>query len=188
MFHPWHNVSPEVPGETHPQHVRAIIEIPKGSTVKYELDKWTGRLRLDRMLYSAVFYPANYGFIPQSFAEDDDPLDILVFCEEPVVPLCIVDAEVIGLMTMIDEGKPDHKIIAVIANDQEYQHFTNLSHFPPHTLKMLRRFFEDYKKLEGKEVAVDEIQPAEKAYGIIDAALARYDKLRRKGGLPGLKS
>jgi len=165
-----------------------VIEIPKGSSVKYELDKTTGRLRLDRVLYSAVYYPANYGFIPQTYAEDDDPLDILVFCEEAVVPLCIVDAEVIGVMSMVDDGKPDHKIIAVLAEDAEYQHFTDLSHFPPHTLKMLRRFFEDYKKLEGKDVAVDEVQPAERACAIIEDALGRYDRLRRRGELAGLRS
>lgn len=188
MFHPWHNVSPSVPGEPMPKRMRAIIEIPKGGNVKYELDKSTGRLRLDRVLYSAVYYPANYGFIPQTFAEDDDPLDILVFCAEPVVPLCIVDTEVIGLMTMVDDGRPDHKIISVLVQDAAFQHFTDLAHFPPHTLKMLRKFFTDYKTLEGKAVAVNEVQPAEAAYPIIEDALTRYDKLRRAGTLPGLKS
>ncbi len=188
MFHPWHDVTPGLPEYEIPERLRAIVEIPKGSNVKYELDKSTGRLRLDRVLHSAVYYPANYGFIPQTYAEDDDPLDILVFCSEAVVPLCIVEAEVIGLMTMVDEGKPDHKIIAVLSGDPEYEHFKNPQHLPPHTFKMLRRFFEDYKTLEGKAVAVDNVQPAEAAIPIIEEALSRYDRFRRTGALPGLKS
>ncbi len=187
MFHPWHDITPAVKGRELPRHLRAIIEIPKDSSVKYELDKSTGRLRLDRILYSAVYYPANYGFIPQTYAEDDDPLDILVFCGEPVVPMCIVDAEVIGLMTMVDEGKPDHKIISVLIDDAEYQHFKDPEHLPPHTFRMLKRFFEDYKTLEGKAVAVDEVQPAETALEVIEDALNRYNKLRRTGSLPGLR-
>ena len=110
MIHPWHDVTP---GEHLPREFNALIEIPMGSSVKYELDKKTGLLRLDRVLYSAVYYPANYGFIPQTFAEDDDPLDVLVLCQEAVAPLTLVHARVIGLMTMVDGGKQDHKILAV---------------------------------------------------------------------------
>src|SRR5450432_186346 len=110
MLHAWHDVTP---GEKLPSVFTAVIEIPMGSSVKYELDKQTGLLRLDRILYSAVYYPANYGFIPQTFAEDDDPLDVLVLCQEAVVPLPIIHARAIGLMTMFDAGKQDHKIIAV---------------------------------------------------------------------------
>jgi inorganic pyrophosphatase len=110
VIHPWHDVTP---GSKLPQEFNTIIEIPSGSSVKYELDKASGLIKLDRVLYSAVYYPANYGFIPQTLAEDDDPLDVLVLCQETVVPLTIIHARAIGLMTMIDSGKKDHKIIAV---------------------------------------------------------------------------
>src|SRR3954466_4671147 len=145
MLHPWHDVTP---GEHLPQEFNAVVEIPMGSNVKYELDKKTGLLRVDRVLYSAVYYPANYGFIPQTYAEDDDPLDVLVLCQEPVVPLTLVRARAIGLMTMIDSGKPDHKIVAVALDDPEYQVIQNLGELPDHRLTMLRRFFQDYKTLE----------------------------------------
>src|SRR5215510_1527363 len=121
MIHPWHDVTP---GEKLPKEFNAIIEIPMGSSVKYELDKRTGLLKMDRVLYSAVYYPANYGFIPQTLAEDDDPLDVLVLCQEPVAPLTLVKARAIGLMTMIDTGKKDHKIIAVATEDPEFNSFT----------------------------------------------------------------
>src|SRR5882672_10505655 len=110
MIHPWHDVTP---GEHTPIEFSSIIEIPRGSSVKYELDKASGLIKLDRVLFSAVFYPANYGFIPQTLAEDGDPLDVLVFCQEPVVPLTIIHSRAIGLMTMLDAGKQDHKIIAI---------------------------------------------------------------------------
>src|SRR6478609_1063035 len=110
MTHPWHDVSPQL---DLPREFMAVIEIPMGSNVKYELDKTTGLLRLDRVLYSAVYYPANYGFIPQTLADDDDPLDVLVLCQEPVAPLTLVAARAIGIMTMMDGGKRDHKVLAV---------------------------------------------------------------------------
>jgi len=188
MFHPWHDVSPTVPGRDLPMAVRSVVEIPRGSSVKYELDKHSGRLRLDRILRSAVYYPANYGFIPQSFAEDDDPLDILVLCAESVTPLCLVDAQVIGVMTMIDEGKPDHKIIGTVLGDAEYETFKAPSDLPPHVFKVVRRFFEDYKTLENKRVEVDEVQPPDAAHAVIEDALSRYERLRRSGELTGLKS
>ena len=122
-----------------------MIEIPRGCSVKYELDKATGLLKLDRMLYSAVYYPANYGFIPQTLAEDDDPLDVLVLCQEAVDPLTLVHARAIGLMTMVDSGKKDHKILAVAMDDPEFNSFREASELPPHRLTMLRRFFQDYK-------------------------------------------
>ena len=133
------------------------------------------------MLYSAVYYPANYGFIPQTLAEDDDPLDVLVFCQEPVVPLTIIHSRAIGLMTMIDAGRKDHKIIAIATEDPEYNTYRQASEMPPHRVRMLQRFFQDYKQLEGKIVEVDEMQPAEAAYGIIEEALRRLCEQRRRG-------
>ena len=178
MTHAWHDVTP---GEHLPAEFTAVIEIPMGSSVKYELDKETGMLRLDRILYSAVYYPANYGFIPQTLAEDDDPLDVLVLCQEAVAPMTLVHARAIGLMTMIDSGKKDHKILAVAMDDPEYNGFRQAAELPAHRLTMLRRFFQDYKKLEGKAVEVDEFEPAEASLPIIEEALARYTSSRRRG-------
>ncbi len=178
MTHPWHDVTP---GENLPREFTAVVEIPMGSSVKYELDKKTGLLRLDRMLYSAVYYPANYGFIPQTFAEDDDPLDVLVLCQEAVAPLTLVEARTIGLMTMIDNGKKDHKILAVARDDPEYNGIHDATELPQHRMNMLRRFFQDYKQLEGKSVEVDAMEPAEKAWPVIEEALTRYSTQRRKG-------
>jgi inorganic pyrophosphatase len=185
MLHAWHDVTP---GEHLPLEFMSVIEIPMGSSVKYELDKETGLLRLDRILYSAVYYPANYGFIPQTLAEDDDPLDVLVLCQEPVAPLTLVNARAIGLMTMIDSGKKDHKILAVAVDDPEYNGFREATELPVHRLSMLRRFFQDYKTLEGKAVAVDEFQPAAAALPVIEGALARYSSARRRGFRGGKKS
>lgn len=187
MVHSWHDVTPGIDGLPLPSFFNAIVEIPKGSNNKYELDKGTGLLRLDRILSSAVFYPANYGFIPQTLAEDDDPLDVLVYCTEEIPPLCMCQARAVGLMSMIDHGQPDHKIIAVLIQDPIYSEFTKASDFPKHIFKMLRRFFVDYKNLEGKEVAVDEVMPAEAAHAIIEDSLRRYWSARQKGGIKGLK-
>ncbi len=178
MIHPWHDVTP---GENIPQEFNAVIEIPFGSSVKYELDKSSGLIKLDRVLYSAAYYPANYGFVPQTLAEDDDPLDVLVFCQETVVPLTLIHARTIGLMTMVDAGKKDHKIIAIATDDPEFNSYHEAHDMPPHRMRMLQRFFQDYKTLEGKAVEVDEIQPTSKAYPIIEDALARYSQQRRKG-------
>jgi inorganic pyrophosphatase len=182
MIHPWHDITP---GEHLPVEFLSVIEIPFGSNVKYELDKPSGLIRLDRVLYSAAYYPANYGFIPQTLAEDDDPLDVLVFCQEPVVPLTLILARTIGLMTMIDAGKKDHKIIAVATKDPEFNSYQEFSEMPPHRLAMLRRFFQDYKQLEGKKVEVDELEPANHAHPIIEDALQRYSEQRRKGFYKG---
>jgi inorganic pyrophosphatase len=178
MTHAWHDVTP---GEHLPREFTAVIEIPMGSNVKYELDKKTGLLKLDRVLYSAVYYPANYGFIPQTLAEDDDPLDVLVLCKEAVAPLTLVRARAIGLMTMIDSGKRDHKVLAVAMDDPDYNCFQEASELPPHRLATLRRFFQDYKLLEQKSVEVDEIQPAAITLPIIEHALQAYSTARRRG-------
>src|SRR5579871_2820943 len=178
MTHAWHDISP---GENLPREFHTLIEIPSGSSVKYELDKQSGLIRLDRMLYSAVYYPANYGFIPQTLAEDGDPLDVLVMCQESVVPLTLIHARAVGLMTMIDTGKKDHKVIAVSTKDPEFNSYHEAQQMPAHRLLMLRLFFQDYKQLEGKAVEVDEILPAKEAYPIILDALHRYSEQRRKG-------
>ena len=178
MTHAWHDVTP---GERLPEEFTAIIEIPTGSSVKYELDKETGLLRLDRILYSAVHYPANYGFIPQTLAEDGDAHDALVLCQERVAPLTLVEARTIGLMTMIDSGKRDHKILAVAIRDPEFNGYREAAELPQHRLAMLRRFFQDYKSLEGKTVEVDEFQPSEAALPVIEDALQRYSSARRRG-------
>ena len=147
-MHPWHDLSP---GPKIPTEFDAVIEIPLGSNVKYELDKTSGMIRMDRVLYSAVYYPANYGFIPQSLAEDRDPLDVLVLCQEAVPPLTILHARTIGLMTMIDAGDKDHKIIAVATADPEFNAYFEAAELPPHKMLMVRRFFQDYKLLRSEE-------------------------------------
>jgi len=188
MIHPWHDVTPGTAAHPLPACFRSVIEIPKGSHNKYELDKRSGLLKLDRVLSSAVYYPANYGFIPQTLADDDDPLDVLVFSAEEVIPMCLVEARAVGLMSMVDDGQADHKIIAVLVSDPIYDDYHNASDFPRHTFKMLKRFLEDYKVLEGKDVEVDEIMPAEAAHPIIENALNRYSDERRLGRIMGLHS
>ena len=177
MLHPWHDV---LPGNELPRDFQAVIEIPLGSNVKYELDKATGLLKVDRVIHSAVFYPANYGFIPQTYADDNDPLDVLVLCQEPVQPLSLIKARAIGLMTMIDSGATDDKIIAVATNDPEFSDYIEARDLPPHRLLVLRRFFQDYKQLEGKQVQVEEIRPAYAALNAIEKSLARYKEHRKE--------
>ncbi|WP_266203427.1 inorganic diphosphatase [Pontibacter kalidii] len=169
---PWHSVSY---GEASPEVVTAIIEIPKGSKAKYELDKDSGMLKLDRVLFSSVNYPANYGFIPQTYCDDKDPLDILVICSIDVQPMCLIDAKVIGVMQMIDNNEEDDKIIAVAYNDMSVRHINDISELPPHTLLEMRRFFEDYKKLENKEVVVEQFLGREHAYRIIQESIELYN-------------
>ena len=170
-FNPWHHVSP---GEHTPEYVNGIIEIPKGSRAKYEVDKASGLLKLDRVLYSSVYYPANYGFIPQSYCEDKDPLDILILSQIDVVPLCIVRARVIGVMRMLDNGEADDKIIAVSADDPSVSHIGDIAELPPHFILELRRFFEDYKKLEHKAVVVEDFLGKEPAMKILTDSLQMY--------------
>jgi inorganic pyrophosphatase len=174
---PWHSVSP---GKKIPELVNTIIEIPKGSKGKYELDKESGLLKLDRVLYSSVHYPANYGFIPRTYCDDKDPLDILVICSIDVDPLCIIESKVIGVMRMVDDDEEDDKIIAVAQNDMAVNYINNISELPPHTIVELRRFFEDYKKLEHKHVIVEEFLNREEAYRIINQAVELYEKMKEK--------
>jgi inorganic pyrophosphatase len=168
---PWHYVSY---GAKAPEIVNAVIEIPIGSNVKYELDKESGLLKLDRVLFSAVHYPANYGFIPQTYCDDKDPLDILVICSVQVEPMCLVEAKVIGVMRMIDQDKQDDKIIAVALNDMSVNHYNDISDIPQHLLQQFHRFFEDYKKLENKEVKVKAFENRESAVKIVKTSIDFY--------------
>src|SRR5437764_9254191 len=145
MVHAWHEVSP---GKEVPRDFQAVIEIPLRSNVKSELDKPTGLLKVDRIIHSAVFYPANYGFIPQTYAEDNDPLDVLVLCQEPVQPLALIKARAIGVMTMIDAGATDDKIIAVATNDPEFSEYLEARDLPSHRVQVLKLFIQDSKQLE----------------------------------------
>jgi inorganic pyrophosphatase len=172
MFvHPWHGIEP---GNLAPELVDCIVEIPRGSHQKYELDKKSGLLRLDRVLYSAVFYPANYGFIPRTYCDDRDPLDILVLGQHEVVPLCIVTARPIGVMQMVDQDEEDDKIIAVHEHDPAFSHYRDISELPQHTLYELQNFFEDYKKLEHKKVRIERRMGREHAHRIIMKSLELY--------------
>jgi inorganic pyrophosphatase len=156
-----------------------VIEVPKGSKNKYELDKETGFLRLDRVLYSAVHYPANYGFIPRSFCDDGDPLDALVLGQEPVVPMCIIEARAIGVMRMRDDKGIDDKILAVNVHDPAVVDYRSHGELPPHTLREIRRFFQDYKILEHKEVVIEDFMGPGEAVRIVLEALDLYRQLRR---------
>lgn len=174
MFNPWHNV--EI-GEKCPLFVNGIIEIPKASRAKYELDKKSGLLKLDRVLYSSIYYPANYGFIPQTFCDDGDPLDILVFSQIELEPLCIVEAQVVGVMQMIDNGEADDKIIAVAAQDMSINHVSDIGELPAHIINELRHFFEEYKTLENKTVIVEEFQHKAMAEKIINQSIIDYQEM-----------
>ncbi len=173
-MNPWHDVDPEYDGDL---SFRAIVEIPKDSKNKYELDKTTGLLMIDRILYSSVIYPASYGFIPRSYAPDEDPLDVLVLAQEPIHPLTIVRCRAIGVMPMEDQGESDDKIIAVHVADPEYASYEEIAELPPHRMKEIARFFEDYKTLERKTVRVSKPKGTAAARRIIREAFAAYERL-----------
>ena len=173
VSHPWHGVPY---GENAPRIVNAIIEIPQGARAKYEIDKPSGLLKLDRVIYSSFYYPVNYGFIPQTYGADKDPLDILVITSLPVQPLCLVEAKVMGVMQMIDSGDADDKIIAVANNDPAVNHYNNIEELPAHFFQELRHFFEEYKTLEKKTVKVADFGDKAKALDIITDAIHLYKK------------
>jgi inorganic pyrophosphatase len=178
-MHPWHD--PEVDETTIATAFPVIVEIPKGSSNKYELDKETGLLRLDRVLYSAVHYPADYGFIPRTYCDDGDPLDVLVLGNEPVFPLTIVEARAIGVMRMRDEKGIDDKILAVSVRDPSFAEYTDKGQLPAHIFRQVRQFFEDYKVLEAKQVVVEDLLGPADALRIIRESLEMYRRRGRKG-------
>ncbi|MFB3855382.1 MAG: inorganic diphosphatase [Vicinamibacterales bacterium] len=176
-MHPWHDIY--VDDDLVESHFPVVIEVPMGSRNKYELDKDTGALRLDRVLYGAIYYPANYGFIPRTFCDDLDPLDVLVLGQEAVHPLTVLDARAVGVMRMRDEKGIDDKIVAVSIHDPAVSHYTDQAELPQHVMREIRRFFEDYKILEQKQVVVEDLLGPADATRIVQEALEMYRKLRR---------
>ncbi len=170
----WHDVSPE---RIKPDDFLCVIEIPKGSRKKYELDKETGYIILDRVLYTSTHYPANYGFIPRTYGDDNDPLDVLLICAEDLEPLTLVRAYPIGVIAMVDGGSRDEKIIAIPSNDPNYNMYKSIDELPRHLFDEMRHFFAVYKNLEEKETAVEEVANAEAAIKIIEEAIVRYNEV-----------
>ncbi len=167
----WHDISPK---RINADDFMAVIEIQKGTKCKYELDKDTGILRLDRVLYTSTHYPANYGFIPRTYADDLDPLDVLVLCSESIVPMTLVRCYPIGVISMKDNGRNDEKIVCIPFNDPTYNTYTDISQLPKHIYDEMSHFFRVYKELEGKETVVNEVSGAQKAKEIIRAAMDGY--------------
>ena len=169
----WHDISSE---RITRKAFDAVIEISKGSKMKYELDKETGMLKLDRVLHTSTHYPANYGFIPKTYAEDNDPLDVLVLCSEKIEPMALVHCYPIGVISMVDNGAPDDKIIAIPFGDPTYNRYKDISQLPPHIFDEMIHFFKVYKMLENKSTAIDEAKGVLAAVDIIDAAIENYKK------------
>ncbi|MDL5047123.1 inorganic diphosphatase [Oscillatoria amoena NRMC-F 0135] len=169
--HPWHEVSI---GNNPPAEVNAVIEIPRGSRAKYEIDKASGLIKLDRVIYASMYYPLNYGFIPQTLGDDHDPLDIVVLTQVSAVPLCLIPSKVIGVMHMIDRGEPDEKIIAVAEQDASVSHINDVSELPEFFRIELKHFFENYKTLENKKVEVPDFAGREHALPIIEKSRVHY--------------
>ncbi len=177
VLHPWHGVHY---GVNAPRIVTACIEISQGSRAKYEIDKDSGLLKLDRVIYSSFYYPTNYGFIPQTYGEDKDPLDILIISSLKIQPLCLVESKVIGVMQMIDQGDADDKIIAVAAHDPSINYINNIEELPKHFFSELRHFFEEYKKLENKAVVVEEFGDKATALKIVSDGIELYKENFKK--------
>ncbi|MBO5526154.1 MAG: inorganic diphosphatase [Clostridia bacterium] len=169
----WHDIDPKRIGA---KDFEALIEIPKGSKLKYELDKETGLLRLDRVLYTSTHYPANYGFIPRTLADDGDPLDVLVLCSEPVYPMTLIRCYPIGVITMVDDGALDEKIIAIPFKEPSYNNYYDIHELPKHTFDEMMHFFEVYKTLEHKQTAVKEICHRDEAIEVIQKCIQQYNK------------
>ena len=167
----WHDINPK---RITKDDFMAVIEIGKGSKCKYELDKETGVLRLDRILYTSTHYPANYGFIPRTYADDLDPLDVLVLCSESLFPMTTVRCYPIGVISMIDNGRFDEKIIAIPFNDPTYNTYTDIAQIPTHIFEEMAHFFRVYKEREGKQTAVNEVKNAEEAKAVIEKAINSY--------------
>lgn len=167
----WHDIDSS---RISPEEFMVVIEIPKGSKTKYELDKQTGLLMLDRILHTSTHYPANYGFIPKTYADDYDPLDVLVLCSERIFPMTLIKCYPIGVMSMLDNGRSDEKIIAIPTNDPSYNSYTDISQLPQHIFEEMKHFFTVYKALENKETAVEEVQGVEVALDIVSAAIESY--------------
>ncbi len=174
MSNIWHDISQD---RIKPQDFICVIEIPKGSRKKYELDKETGYIRLDRILHTSTHYPANYGFIPRTFGDDGDPLDVLLLCAEPIEPMCLVRAYPIGMISMVDNGRNDEKIIAIPFDDPNYNMYTSIDQLPKHIFEEMRHFFQVYKNLENKTTAVKEVSDREEAIRVISAAIEKYNEL-----------
>lgn len=175
--HPWHDVAV---GQKPPEFVNGIIEIPKGSRAKYEIDKESGLIKLDRVIYASMYYPLNYGFIPQTMGEDRDPLDIVVLTQVSVVPLCMIPSKVIGVMQMVDRGETDDKIIAVAEQDPSVSHINEVKDLPDYLRAELKHFFENYKTLENKKVVIDQFLSKDRAHEIILASVDFYAKYFKK--------
>ncbi len=173
MSNIWHDISPK---RIKPEDFICVIEISKGSKKKYELDKETGYLMLDRILYTSTHYPANYGFIPRTYGDDNDPLDVLLICSEQIEPMTLVRAYPIGVISMIDNGRKDEKIIAIPFNDPNYNMYNDISELPGHVFAEMKHFFTVYKNLENKETAVDEVSGKEESVKIINDAIRNYIK------------
>ncbi|MBQ2765745.1 MAG: inorganic diphosphatase [Clostridia bacterium] len=171
MSNIWHDISPK---RINPEDFVCVVEISKGSKKKYELDKETGYIMLDRILYTSTHYPANYGFIPRTYGDDQDPLDVLLLCSEALEPLSLVRAYPIGVISMIDNGRNDEKIIAIPFSDPTYNHYTNIDQLPTHIFDEMRHFFRVYKNLENKETAVNEVADRDTAVQVIEAAINSY--------------
>lgn len=171
MSNIWHDISPK---RINPEDFVCVVEISKGSKKKYELDKETGFIMLDRILYTSTHYPANYGFIPRTYGDDLDPLDVLLLCSEPIEPLTLVRAYPIGVISMIDNGHSDEKIIAIPFSDPTYNHYTDIDQLPSHIFDEMKHFFKVYKNLENKETAVNEIQGRDEAVKVIAQAIDSY--------------